>query len=191
MSELSLSCQCGTVKGSVSHASPKIGNHLKCYCEDCQAFANHIAPNGDVLDECGGTEVFQTAPWHLKITQGMEQVQCLRLTPKGLNRWYASCCNSPIGNTINAKLPFLGIVHSFIEKDGQYDRLVGPIIGHYKLEQAKGDVPADVAEKGMPFTATCQVFWRLLKWKMTMKNKNNLFFNAQGRTICKPTIVSQ
>ncbi len=38
----------------------------------------------------------------------------MRLTPMGLLRWYAGCCNTPIGNMVSARVPFIGIVHMFM-----------------------------------------------------------------------------
>lgn len=190
MNQLNVKCQCGTVQGTVDNALPSLGNHLKCYCSDCQAFANHLALEGGILDTIGGTEVFQTAPWNLSISQGMDQLQCLRLTPKGLNRWYTKCCNTPVGNTIKADIPFLGLIHSFIVKDEHYNQL-GPVIGHYKLEQATGNANQDVQNMGMPLLSTLKVFGRLIKWKFTMKGKKNLFFNEEGRTVSKPIILSK
>jgi len=32
----------------------------------------------------------------LQIQQGLEQIRCLRLSEKGLYRWYAGCGNTPI-----------------------------------------------------------------------------------------------
>ena len=83
MTNLSLKCKCGAVEGEISHVSPKVGNHVVCYCNDCQAFANHLSADDDILDPWGGTEVYQTAPWHISIHKGIENIRCLRLTPKG------------------------------------------------------------------------------------------------------------
>ena len=58
MTTISLKCKCGAVKGSIKHVSPKVGNHVVCYCEDCQAFANHLSSNDNISDEWGGTDPF-------------------------------------------------------------------------------------------------------------------------------------
>jgi hypothetical protein len=40
----------------------------------------------------------------------------MSLSERGLLRWYASCCNTPIGNTPrNPKVPYVGIVHSCLD----------------------------------------------------------------------------
>ena len=46
----------------------------------------------------------------LRSLQGQHRIVGLRLTPKGLFRWYASCCNTPVGNTLTPAIPFVGIV---------------------------------------------------------------------------------
>jgi hypothetical protein len=40
----------------------------------------------------------------------------LSLSERGLLRWYASCCKTPIGNTPrNPGLPYVGVVHTCLE----------------------------------------------------------------------------
>jgi hypothetical protein len=187
---ISLKCACGAVQGTVGHVSPKVGNHVVCYCDDCQTFANHLSTAGNILDEWGGTEVYQTAPWNINIHKGAEHLRCLRLTPKGLNRWYTGCCNTPVGNNISAKLPFTGVIHTFIDEDEQTESQLGPIMGYHKLEMARGKVPDTIQDKGMPTGTTMAVYWRLFKWKLTSRNKPDLFFNESGQTISKPKILN-
>jgi len=189
MTTISLKCKCGAVKGSVNHVSPGVGNHIVCYCKDCQAFANHLSRSDDILDEWGGTGIYQTAPWHINIHKGIEYLQCLRLTPKGLYRWYTGCCNTPVGNTISANFPFIGVIHSFMDKDEQTESKLGPVKGYYKLELAKGKVPVSIQNKGMPKGTTITVLWRLFKWKLTARNKPNPFFDKSGQSISKPKIL--
>lgn len=191
MTKISLKCKCGAVEGSVSHVSPQVGNHIVCYCSDCQAFANHLSTCDETVDEWGGTRIYQTAPWHINIHKGIEQLQCLRLTPKGLYRWYTGCCDTAVGNTISARFPFFGVIHTFVEKDDQTDARLGPVKGYHKLESARGKVPAYIQDKGMPIGTTFAVVWRLLKWKFTASNKPNLFFNESGQSISKPKILKR
>jgi hypothetical protein len=86
-----------------------------CYCRDCQAFARFLGTQG-ITDPDGGTEVVASLPKHVHLTSGLEALACLSLSEHGLLRWYASCCNTPIGNTPrNRKLPYAGLVHSCLE----------------------------------------------------------------------------
>ncbi|MCB1390487.1 MAG: hypothetical protein KDK12_15300 [Rhodobacteraceae bacterium] len=104
-----LACRCGAMAW---HVAPSAGGtHAVCYCSDCQTYARHLGRAGDFLDPHGGTEVFQTLPYNLVIDRGAEHLAMLRLGPKGLFRWYAGCCNTPIANTLpKPALPFVGLV---------------------------------------------------------------------------------
>jgi hypothetical protein len=82
---------------------PQNANRGVCYCKDCQAFAHFLGKDGETLDERGGTDVTQVLPKNIAFTQGTEILACIRLTEKGLLRWYAGCCNTPVVNTQGAR----------------------------------------------------------------------------------------
>jgi hypothetical protein len=65
----------------------------------------------------------------------------MRLTPKGLLRWYAACCNTPIGNTlITPKVSFIGLLHNCLEgSDESLDTVFGPVRAWVNTKSAKGD----------------------------------------------------
>ena len=109
------SCRCGTLHGKLVDVSPGAVNRLVCYCDDCQAFAHFLEHPDEVLDEHGGTEIMQMAPSCLKIEGGRDQLACVRFSEKGPFRWYAACCNTPLGNTGDAGLPFLGVIHNVVD----------------------------------------------------------------------------
>jgi hypothetical protein len=122
-----LRCRCGRLRGTVSH--PERVNRVICYCKDCQAFAHHLGRPDEILDENGGSDVIQTIPANLSFTAGVEQLACLRLSDKGLLRWYAACCNTPIGNTLaDRRVSFIGLIHSCLDQDGvSIDTAFGPV----------------------------------------------------------------
>ena len=111
---ISLRCQCGAVRGSTRPLSARSGTHIICYCDDCRAYLQ-ILERSELLDAAGGTEIFQMAPGDLALTQGIEQVRCMRLSEKGMHRFYTACCRTPIGNTLGARVPFMGVVHAFMD----------------------------------------------------------------------------
>jgi hypothetical protein len=191
MTDISLKCQCGSVQGKLSLVSPEAGNHIVCYCADCQAFANHLSTGDGILDEWGGTDIYQTAPWNVNIHAGIDKLRCIRLSSKGLYRWYTDCCNTPVGNTISAKFPFIGLIHSFINAGGQTGQLLGPVKGYHKLQSARGEVTDNIQKKGMPVGTTIKVFWLLIKWKLMAGNKPNPFFDESGKSISKPVIIDR
>jgi hypothetical protein len=70
----------------------------------------------EILDSNGGSDVIQTVPANVTFTEGQQVLACMRLSEKGLVRWYANCCNTPIGNTLaNYRISFIGLVHSCLK----------------------------------------------------------------------------
>src|SRR3974377_1022312 len=94
-----LSCSCRKVCGLVTDVAPKTAKPVVCYCDDVQAFL-HKLDRADLLDHHGGTDIVQLAPASLSFVRGTERIVGLRLTPRGVYRWYASCCRMPLGNTL-------------------------------------------------------------------------------------------
>jgi hypothetical protein len=90
---------------------------MTCYCDDCQAYLHHLG-RADLLDAHGGTDIVQVAPAALSFHQGAELLSGVRLTPKGLYRWYTQCCHTPMGNTLTPSLPFVGIAAQAFAEDG-------------------------------------------------------------------------
>jgi hypothetical protein len=135
-----LQCHCGTLKGYVSHFQG--ANRCVCYCRDCQAFARFLGRANDILDADGGTDVIQTRAANAVFTEGRDALACMRLTPNGLLRWYAACCNTPIGNTLaNSKISFVGLVHNCLENGGAtLDESFGPVRAHVNTESTHGRV---------------------------------------------------
>jgi hypothetical protein len=134
-----LQCRCGTIQGVVEN--PRGANRVVCYCRDCQAFAYFLARESEILDERGGSEVIQILPKNLTLTQGLDALACMRLTERGLLRWYAPCCNTPIGNTLDTpKLSFVGLVHNCLEVAGRsLEDSFGPIRVRVNTQGARGN----------------------------------------------------
>jgi hypothetical protein len=99
-------CECGKLEMQVE-LDPKRDSHVVCYCDDCRAYMRWLGRDAQ-LDAHGGTEVVQVAPAEARITRGQEHLACVRLSPKGLLRFYAKCCRSPLGNTMRG-VPFVGL----------------------------------------------------------------------------------
>ena len=135
-----LRCQCGTVKGFVGN--PSRASHCVCYCRDCQAFARFLGRADEILDAQGGTAVIQTYPALVTFTEGHAALACMRLSERGLMRWYTGCCNTPIGNTLaNYKVAFIGLVHSCLEGGGPtLQESFGPVQAHVNTDSTHGKV---------------------------------------------------
>jgi hypothetical protein len=183
-----LKCRCGTVQGVI--ASPELANHAVCYCKDCQAFAHFLGRAGDILDERGGSTVFQTLPKYVTITQGSEALACIRLTDKGLIRWYARCCNTPIGNTAaTAKLSFVGLVHSCLP--GSKDALrqsFGPLRAVVNTHNARGNPKPK--SRGLAATLG-RLITAMLKARIDGSYKKTPFFDRDtGAPVATPQVLS-
>ena len=115
--DVPLRCDCGQVRAVARGLSPSKGNRLVCYCNDCQAFAFYLDRAVDVLDEHGGTDIFQVAPCRIEILDGADQLRCIRLKERGLLRWFTACCRTPVGNTLGSiQSPFVGVILRFATK---------------------------------------------------------------------------
>ncbi len=135
-------CRCGQIQGLLRGAAPEKVCRILCYCADCQAFAHHLG-RADLLDGHGGTDIVQVAPAALSFSRGAENIRGLRLTQKGLHRWYADCCHTPLGNTIGPALPFVGMaVEAFKGNAGGPDAIFGKPRGAIFGRSALGQAPA-------------------------------------------------
>jgi Family of unknown function (DUF6151) len=135
-------CRCGTLRGYVSQ--PQRVNHCVCYCRDCQAFAHFLGGADEIIDAAGGTEIIQTTPAHVTLTAGAEALGCMRLSPNGLLRWYTTCCNTPIGNTLpNFRVSFVGLIHNCLQGGGESLDDFGPIRMRVNTQGAKQAVKSN------------------------------------------------
>lgn len=185
--ELPLRCRCGAVRGVARGALPSKVNHCFCYCDDCQAFA-HFLDRADVLDAHGGSEITQMSQANVSFTAGTDQIAAMRLTPKGLIRWYASCCRTPIGNTVGTSaMPFIGMIHAFIDAPST---ALGPIRGRGWAKGAKGGRGA-VPKDGLPdVVMIARVLGKLLKWRLRGDHKRTAFFDATtGKPLVEPRVL--
>ena len=146
-----LKCNCGALRGIAKNMSSVQGHRVICMCDDCQAYAHFLGRAKSVLDENGGTDVLPVAPSNLEITQGIENLKCLRLTGKGMLRWYAGCCNTPIANTAPfSKVPFAGVVHTIMDFAGNAkarDNSLGPVGMRVQCQYGIGNLAEGTYQK--------------------------------------------
>jgi len=180
-------CRCGEVRGRLANASPRAVNRVICYCDDCQAFAHHLG-RADLLDVQGGSDIVQVAPASLTFVQGQDRIAGLRLTPKGLFRWYARCCNTPVGNTISPAIPFVGIIAQAFDNGAQhpddvFGRPIGAIMGTYAI----GNPPTGSAGVGLSLMARAILV--VLRWRVRGEAWPHPFFQRETRAPIYPAIV--
>ena len=175
-----LKCRCGTLRGIAEQASASTVNRLVCYCVDCQTYARWLEVPG-VLDPLGGTEIVQQAPSRVKITAGEGALACVRLSPKGLFRFYASCCRTPVANMLGPRVPFTGVVHSFMDFGGDgrpRDDALGPIVGRVHGRYAIGGVPPG-ADARASFGVIVRTVGIMAGWRLRGLRAPTPFFNEQ------------
>jgi len=181
-----LRCWCGAVRGHVS-LSARNGRAV-CYCKDCQAFAHFLGRAGDVLDDAGGTDIVATAPSQLRFEQGLECLACMSLSGRGLLRWYASCCSTPIGNTPrDRKVHYVGLVHSCLSAQS-LDESFGPARMRINTQSAHGRVKATPVAT---FAAVLKLMSVVLPARLSGRYRDNPFFNAQGEPIRTPRVLDR
>lgn len=167
-------CRCGEVRGVVTNASPRTVNRVICYCGDCQAFVHKLG-RADLLDAHGGSDIVQVAPASFAFTKGQDRIRGLRLTSKGLYRWYASCCNTPVGNTLTPAVPFVGILVTAFDQGAQRaDDVFGRPTGAIQGKHAVGGAPA--GSTGINLSLFLRALGKILRWRFGGKAWPHPFF---------------
>jgi len=175
----SLRCQCGTLQGTISHTESVCRG--VCYCKDCQAYAHFLGKVDEVLDEMGGSDVVATLQRYVTFTQGLEQLACMSLSERGMLRWYASCCNTPIGNTSrDFKVSHVGLLHNCLrDSSTSLDSAFGPVRMRVGMKSAKG------TPKPMGASTTISILrfmGRLIRARLNGSYKITPFFDPETGT---------
>lgn len=183
-----LRCNCGSVEGYL--ASPHRAARAICYCRDCQAFARYLGKPGQTLNALGGTDVVATSPRHVHITRGLEHLRCMSLSEKGILRWYAGCCRTPIGNTPrDPKVSYISLVRNCLAgSSAEIDAAFGPAKVAVNTGSARGKVsPTPWAT----FRAVLKIFRNVSGSRLSGKYRENPFFR-QGTVepIVAPHVLS-
>jgi len=183
-----LRCNCGALAGVVEHE--RLANHSVCYCQDCQAFARFLGREADLLDARGGCETIQALPKDVTFQEGVQHLACVRLSETGLLRWYAACCNTPIGNTpATSKLPFVGLARACLESASPtVAKSFGPVRFCAFTSGARGQ------PKPKPFGVAGFGLW-LVRNRLRARftggfHKNPFFDTATDRPIAAPRVLS-
>ena len=194
--DLDLRCTCGALRGVVRGISASRGNRVVCYCGDCQSFAHFLGRANEILDANGGTEIFQTSPARVEITQGRERLACMRLAPRGLVRWYADCCKTPLGNTaITRAIPFVGLIQLRPDAgaDGlDRDEILGPVRAHVNARAAKGRAAGKNIRESGAVRSIARFVRLLLLAFLRGEHRTSVFFDAgTGQPSSIPRVLSE
>jgi hypothetical protein len=186
--QIELRCRCGEVRCTVTNLSPRTVNRIVCYCDDCQAFAHQLG-RADLLNAKGGSDIVQFAPAALSFTQGQYRIVGLRLKPNGLYRWYASCCNTPVGNTLTPRIPFVGLLVPTFDEP-RLDDAVGAPSGAIFGKYAVGGPPPGSTGPNLPFVF--HAIGRVLGWWLGRRTWPHPFFSREtGAPLYAVTVLSR
>lgn len=192
LTQLPVPCRCGAVRGTAFDISPSRAIRCVCYCDDCQAFAHYLGGE-DLLDALGGSDIVQLLPAQLRITQGAEHLRCMRLSEKGMLRWFTACCRTPVGNTMNsARLPFVGMLAKFVDPSVDSAALASaagaPVVYAFG-KFAVGGVPSH-ATRGVPLRWMRRLGAMLLRGFMTGAQRPSVLFDERGAPVSQPDVLS-
>lgn len=158
-----------------------------CYCADCQAFAKFLGHSDEVLDVHGGTEIVQVAQPRLVFSQGKKHLAAMRLSEKGMVRWYAACCKTPIGNTlIDPKISFIGLIHSSLDRP-KMDMDFGKNVAIVNTGSATGELKPK--QRGLLGTML-RFLWIVLSNRIGGRYRKSQLFNESGVPVVHPTVLS-
>jgi len=181
-------CRCGQLEGHVT-STDRAGRAV-CYCRDCQAFARFLGNPERILNELGGTDIIATNPRFFRITRGKEQIRCMSLSEKGLLRWYAACCRTPIGNTPrNPKLSYLGLVRNCLAgSPRELDQAFGPAKVAINTASATGKVDS---RPWATFTAVLKITRNVAGSRLSGTYRENSFFKpGTAQPLVAPQVLA-
>ena len=173
----SLTCRCGEMQWHIDEGAE--GRHMMCYCADCQTAARHLG-QADAYLTNGGTQLFQTVPGNIHFDKGRAHLRMFRLSPNGIFRWYAKCCNTPIANTLpKSGFPFVGAVLPAGHTG----------FGRISARVRTKDASARIRESGMIATVY-GIFFRAAKAAITKTGTATPFFNDTGGPVAEAEILT-
>ena len=184
---LPLRCACGALRGQLD-ATPSPGVRGVCYCDDCQAYGRWLGRD-DLLDEHGGSEVVPTWPARVRLDAPASTLGLMKLSEKGLHRWYATCCRAPLANTMGSpRLPFAGLLRRAIDADdAQLDALFGPAHG-VQGRYAIGGCPPGAYRSASP-KIIAGALGLLVRGAFAGAHTPSPFFGADGKPVVEALVL--
>jgi hypothetical protein len=163
-------------------------------CIDCQTYAHYLAQSAEILDEHGGTDIFQLAIRQLELRQGSERLACVRLGPRGAMRWYADCCKTPVGNTAPShQIPMVGVPHSFMDhgaSPGGRERDLGPVRFRVQGQDGHGRLPPGT-HPAFPRRLILRTIYLAVRARLAGKARPNPFWDDRGQPRVTPLVLSK
>lgn len=186
--DFAIRCECGAVQAAL--AEPQRATRVVCYCRDCQAFARFLGQTARTLNPCGGTDIVAASPHRLRFTHGVEALRCMSLSGKGLLRWYAGCCSTPLANTPRDRaLPYVGIVLDCLPGSAAArDAAFGPARIALNTASATGPV---AATRFATLAGVLKILRNVMAARFSGKYRDNPFFERDsGRPVVAPEVLT-
>lgn len=182
MVTVNISCVCKEVQAEVSDVSPSTANHLVCFCHDCRDFLRFLE-KADWLTPGNGAALVHVAAGRVSFKVGAERLQAIRLSDKGLFRYFTSCCKSPFGVTMSEGMPL--VAYS--------THLVDSLTDFCAPSNCYGKFAGPGAPSGIPSVVTPAFGFKMLRllatWKVTGKGSPHPYFR-NGKSIAPVRVLT-
>lgn len=184
---MKFNCQCGKLSGEIDHPEELQGLRAICMCKDCQKYARFLGNAESILDKNGGSEIVPVFPKLFRITSGFEYVKGVKLTKNtGTFRWYASCCRSPLANSLSSKQGYVGLITQRLSLEDRNS--LGPIRVRANGESGISPLPEGTSKKfpikWLPVIIRAIVRIHLKGWK-----RPHPFFDENDRPYVQPEVL--
>ncbi len=110
----------------------------------------------------------------------------MRLSPKGLLRWYSDCCRVPMGNMVSVGLPFVGMARARL--GDVPSSVIGPPIGINGRSAIGGMPPGAVARA--PLGMIVHVVPLIFGWWLRGRGRPSPYFTAEGVPLVVPQVLT-
>lgn len=179
--DLTFSCTCGQMQGRILSRGVQLGTHAVCFCHDCRAAQLYF---GQPDPAPGPVEVLQITPDAIKLDSGQAHLAVMQLSPKGMLRWYADCCNAPLATSARTpKFPFAGFIVNRIADTST----LGPVTTRGFVTQPDGRQK----HENLRF-AVFGLLRRVIRSRVTGRWKTTPFFDhASGAPVSKPIVLTK
>ena len=82
MTDMTFSCACGTVTGTIADVGPSHGDYVYCHCTECQAVPKLLGAEQRILEQAGGTALYQTRCARVSFQSGKDRLAGVHMTDK-------------------------------------------------------------------------------------------------------------
>jgi hypothetical protein len=148
----------------------------------------HFVGRADLLDEHGGSDIVQVPPRMITFDGGNEHIVGMRLSNKGMYRWYANCCKTPLGNTMKPAVPFIGLALE-VFRGAPIDAIFGKPRGLVMGKFAIGGAPE--GSTGFPLRLFARGVAKILGWKFSGMSWPHPYFDKGAQRPKYPVTVLQ